>query len=523
VPLTPRPISNFQKNKNKKKHFFQRDYRVLAHDVIRTVLKQFNFWQGCDICYLMFANFGSLQEADADSDEPMKPGATLATDDTNVTEPLDLRTLSSGGDGAQGKQNSRGTKRPRDTISSDDNQAAAEDMLVEVTSGEGVTQKFTLPPLATILTVKQAIEHATGVIPRDAHLFVHGGARETELQDDEAVSSLRVGKGTKVGMSLLVVQADAQHIIPGLAAEAQVVLGAATGVAGDEKLTNPLAVSFMPAHPHWVVLTEYGGDRVKINHVRTGALVCKFGESGNGDGQFYGPRGVTVTPDSSLLLVVDCQNHRVQVLRLMAHANGSSASLEFVRQIGNGGGSDDGQLLCPMGMALLGEGANTTVLVAEQANHRVSQFKLDGTFIRIFAGTGKEGSGDGEFAYPRGITVLGSSGEVAVVDYDNYRIQIFNAEGAYSRQFGSEGKENDGEFDCPTGLTSDAHGNLLVTDLTNRLQVFSPKGLHLCTRNDLGLNPRDAKGLAWNAAGGLAVANGAMNNALLWGTPPALS
>jgi hypothetical protein len=70
-------------------------------------------------------------------------------------------------------------------------------------------------------------------------------------------------------------------------------------------------------------------------------------------------------------------------------------------------------------------------------NYRVSQFKLDGTFIRIFAGTGTRGSGDGEFIDPRGLTVLGSSGdEVAVDDCNNHRVQIFDREGNYTRQFG---------------------------------------------------------------------------------------
>jgi tripartite motif-containing protein 71 len=97
-----------------------------------------------------------------------------------------------------------------------------------------------------------------------------------------------------------------------------------------------------------------------------------------------------------------------------------------------------------------------------------------GTFIGIF-GTGKEGSGDGEFNEPQGITALASSGEVAVADKYNSRMQIFDSEGNCKRQFGTEGKEADGQLHCPSGLVSDAHGNLLVVDDTSRLQVFSPE------------------------------------------------
>jgi hypothetical protein len=53
--------------------------------------------------------------------------------------------------------------------------------------------------------------------------------------------------------------------------------------------------------------------------------------------------------------------------------------------------------------------------------------------------------------------VLGSSGEVAVADHDNHRVQIFDSEGNYKRQFGIKGKhlctytrgEEDGLF-CPS-------------------------------------------------------------------------
>jgi DNA-binding beta-propeller fold protein YncE len=156
------------------------------------------------------------------------------------------------------------------------------------------------------------------------------------------------------------------------------------------------------------------------------------------------------------------------------------------------------------------------VLVTELQNHRVSQFALDGTFVGIFAGTGKEGSSDGEFHNPHGITVIGSSGEVAVADHLNHRVQIFDSEGNYKRQFGTKGKESDGQFYMPSGLASDAHGNLIVFDRTNRLQVFDPEGKHLCTRSDLGLYDNSAKSIAWSAGGEIAVADYSACKVLVW-------
>jgi hypothetical protein len=98
-----------------------------------------------------------------------------------------------------------------------------------------------------------------------------------------------------------------------------------------------------------------------------------------------------------------------------------------------------------------------------------------------------------------------------------HRVQIFDSEGNYKREFGSEGKETDGQLYKPNGITSDAHGNLLVLDDTNRLQVFSPECKHLCTRSDLGISG-GMKGIAWGASGGLAVANGSQRSCRLWGS-----
>jgi DNA-binding beta-propeller fold protein YncE len=406
-----------------------------------------------------------------------------------------------------------------------------------VTTGEGVTVKLQLPPTATVLVVKQEVETELGIRPGDACVFSINEAHTEKLQDEETVESLLVGNEAKLELSLLVEQADMQQVVPELAAEPSLVLGDGTEGGGDTQLNTPVGAAFIAAHPDWLVTSEMDGDCIKISNIRTGVLVCRLGEDGGEDGgedvdeegKFIFPFGVAVTSDSSFLIVADCGNSRVQVLRLVVGADGNSAHLEFVRCLGSGEGSAKGELKRPLDVALLQSngGQQETVLVLDAMHLRVLQFALDGTFIGIFAGTGKEGSGNGEFKFPHGITVLGSSGEVAVADYGNHRVQIFDSEGKYKRQFGTYGNEADGQFDCPTGLASDAHGNMLVVDGgTNRLQVFSPQGKHLCTRSDLGLDGDQAgldgervyspKGIAWSADGEIAVANGKANNARVW-------
>jgi DNA-binding beta-propeller fold protein YncE len=337
---------------------------------------------------------------------------------------------------------------------------------------------------------------------------------ESPVEDSVVLGSLKQTKEAKVEITLLLEQADAQSVVPLLLAGAGSVLGDGTEGNGDHQLNEPLGLAFVPAHPEWLVITELGGHRVKISNIRTGALVCKFGNHGSGKGQFGSPWGVAVTWDSSFVIVVDQDNHRVQVLQLTVGIDRSSAHLNFVRYIGNGHGKAEGELRYPLGVALLpsAQGQEETVLVADSSNQRVSQFALDGAFIRIFAGTGTKGSGDGEFYNPYDITVLASSGEVAVADRKNHRVQVFDSEGNYKRQFGSVGKSDGGlddrgydrgyplddplgyrlddslgyRLDDPLAIASDAHGNLLVLDDTTRLQVFSSMGKHICTRDDLG-------------------------------------
>jgi DNA-binding beta-propeller fold protein YncE len=409
----------------------------------------------------------------------------------------------------------RGTKRTREE--SDDTNDSTINIHLEVTTGEGVTIKLQLPPTATVLMVKQEAESELGIKPREAIVFSSNKAHTEKLPDEETLDSLLVGEEAKLELLLLVEQADAQQVVPELSAEPSMVLGDGTKGDDDMQLNIPSGAAFIAAHPDWLVTTEMAGNRIKISNIRTEALAGKFGEDGTGEENLFCPTGVAVTSDSSFVIVADTINNRVQVLRLVVGADGVSAHLEFVRSLGSGHGRAGGQLRNPYGVALLQSngGQQETVLVTELEHHRVSQFALDGTFVGIFAGTGEEGSGDGEFNLPLGITVLGSSGEVAVADTYNHRVQIFDSEGKYKWQFGTEGKEEDGQLYMPSGLASDAHSNLLVIDYTNRLQVFNPEGKHLCTRSDLGLDKAN-KDIAWSAGGEIAVANSCAHKVRVW-------
>jgi hypothetical protein len=393
------------------------------------------------------------------------------------------------------------------------------DIHVEVTTGEGATVKLKLPASSTVLIVKQEVGRELGIAPGDACIFIHDEAREEKLEDKETLHSFVRSNGGALHMMLLVERIDAQQVVPEMSVDAAALLGISPNL-----LDYPQAVAFLPEHPELLITTELFTNRVKISNISTGLAVCEFGESGTGPGQFNGCCGIAVATGLSIsyVLIADRWNNRVQVLRLVVNADGTGGMrLEFVRVLSSGHGNAEGQMNTPIGVAILkGEGGGDTVLVTEQGGQRVSQFTLDGIFLRVFAGTGKVGVSDGQFSGPNGVVVLGSSAEVAIADRNNHRIQIFDSKGKYKRQFGSKcsmADPADGRFSCPCGVASDAYGNLLVTDNTTRLQVFSPEGKHLCTRNIAAFASADTKGIAWGPAGALAVANESNNNALLSG------
>jgi hypothetical protein len=123
--------------------------------------------------------------------------------------------------------------------------------------------------------------------PREAIVFSSNKAHTEKLPDEETLDSLLAGEEAKLELLLLVEQADAQQVVPELAAEPSLVLGDGTGGGGDTQLNCPTGAAFIGAHPDWLVTTEQYGHRIKISNIRTGARVCKFGEHGHGEGQFF--------------------------------------------------------------------------------------------------------------------------------------------------------------------------------------------------------------------------------------------
>ena len=95
---------------------------------------------------------------------------------------------------------------------------------------------------------------------------------------------------------------------------------------------------------------------------------------------------------------------------------------------------------------------------------RVHRFSADGTLLKSW---GEEGTGPGQFALPHCLRV-DSRGRVLVLDRENRRMQIFDAEGTY------EGEWPD--LDGPNDLYIDGDDNVFVAEGRYRIRVFDLDG-----------------------------------------------
>ena len=171
-----------------------------------------------------------------------------------------------------------------------------------------------------------------------------------------------------------------------------------------------------------------------------------------------------------------------------------TAAGKFVRQFG-GEGKDQGQLSNPYGVTVNKEGH---IFVAERGGHCVSVFTEEGTFLYRF---GQEGRAEGEFYYPNypNYILITPDDLVYFTDGNNDRIQVFQQNGQFIRQFGN------GIVKHPEGIVVTSDGHIVVASRrANKLSIFTQDGQCVHEVTDIGLNcPRgvavDSDGLIYIA------------------------
>jgi len=108
-------------------------------------------------------------------------------------------------------------------------------------------------------------------------------------------------------------------------------------------------------------------------------------------------------------------------------------------------------------------------------NHRVQVFDSNDSFIRQW---GSFGNGTGQFSdIAPGIAIdnKNNSNNVYVIDKINARVQMFDNEGTYLTGWGSFGKGSE-QLNNPEDIAVDNKGLIYVTDTRNsRIQILEIK------------------------------------------------
>jgi predicted membrane-bound mannosyltransferase/DNA-binding beta-propeller fold protein YncE len=173
------------------------------------------------------------------------------------------------------------------------------------------------------------------------------------------------------------------------------------------------------------------------------------------------------------------------------------------------GGTGEGQLSRPRNLA---PGPQGNVYVLDSNNHRVAVFDAEGQLVRAW---GNQGTAAGQFNEPWGIAV--DDNFVYVADTWNHRVQKFTLEGEFVTSFGQSGttgelgQDSGGYFFGPRSLTLLPEDRILVTDTGNhRLQLFNRDGTFIRTLGQTGSDPgqfNEPVGLAGSPQGYLYLAD----------------
>jgi DNA-binding beta-propeller fold protein YncE len=174
------------------------------------------------------------------------------------------------------------------------------------------------------------------------------------------------------------------------------------------------------------------------------------------------PAGLAVDNENRFLYVADSQLDQVLVYD-------ADPPYKLLRTIGKPGSKHElttpGDFSRPTNVAVDKDG---NLYVTDTFNNRVEIFDADGNFIREF---GKAGDGPGYFARPKGIAI-DADGHVWVADAVQDRVQVFTPEGQLLIWMGSHGLMP-GQFSTIAGLAIDKFNRLITSEqYPGRVQIF---------------------------------------------------
>ncbi|HUG39026.1 MAG TPA: hypothetical protein VMM12_00995 [Longimicrobiales bacterium] len=191
-----------------------------------------------------------------------------------------------------------------------------------------------------------------------------------------------------------------------------------------------------PIDQDWLITTAKSPNRLYVHDAATGELLGRVGGGGRGPVEFRRPNGIALVDD--LLLVVERDNARVQVLRLPA--------FDFVMSFG------EGSLRRPYGIAVLRRGpATVDVFITDDYDpaaaaaagplglgERVKRYRLelpgsgDGAGSATLLGSFGETAGPGRLLVVESLAVDPEARLLLVADEEAGDVKVYDVDGAFT-------------------------------------------------------------------------------------------
>jgi len=122
---------------------------------------------------------------------------------------------------------------------------------------------------------------------------------------------------------------------------------------------------------------------------------------------------------------------------------------------------------------------DNNVWVADVGLHQIFKFSHEGNLLLKFGVAKTPGNDSTHFNLPTDIAIANDGSFYVSDGYGNSRVVKFSKEGKYQFEWGKKGDKS-GEFNTPHMIDLDSHGNVYVADReNNRIQKFDANGIYL--------------------------------------------
>ena len=185
------------------------------------------------------------------------------------------------------------------------------------------------------------------------------------------------------------------------------------------------------------------------------------------------PQGVPNALKEAHSLCFDKDGNLILVDSVSSRVQRFTPEGKWLSEIGLGPGKGPGQFSGPRDARA---GRSGEIFVSDANNYRIQVFSADGKFLRMF---GSKGSGPGQLLRAHGLGFSPDGTRLYVVDVDNNRVSVFEPQsGKFLFSFGKKG-EGAGEFRDAHGLGVAPNGDVIVSNYYGPTQRFNADGKFL--------------------------------------------